>query len=109
MEAALTVLVNEDKVLPIKDLELERLAYVRLGNGDSDIFLQTMNKYAQVTPLVNNNLDELNRQLKQFSKVIIGFHKPSSSPFQSYKMTNSELVMLEELARNHQVVFAVQQ
>lgn len=107
MEAALTVLVNEDKVLPIQDLELERLAYVRLGNGDSDIFLQTMNKYAQVTPLVNNNLDELNRQLKQFSKVIIGFHKPSSSPFQSYKMTNSELVMLEELARNHQVVFAV--
>ena len=107
MEAALTVLANKDNILPVSDLELERLAFVQLGNGDSSTFLTTLKKYASITEIKNSNLDELNQQLKQFSTVVIGFHKPSTSPFLSYKMTTAELVELEELSRNHKVIFTV--
>ena len=107
MQAAMTVLINKDNVIPLRDLELERIAYVPLGDGEHDVFLSTLKKYTEITVLKNSNLDDLNRQLREFSKVIIGFHKSSSSPFLSYKLTNSELVMIEELSRNHQVIVAV--
>ncbi len=107
MEAAVTVLANKDDIIPIRDLTRERLAFVQLGNGESSTFLTTLNKYTNVTEIKIDNLDELNQRLKQYSTVVIGLHKPSSSPFLSYKMTTAELVALEELSRNHRVIFAV--
>ena len=49
-ENALTVAQNKDRILPIKDLEKRRIAYVKFGNDSGWTFYTTLRKYADVTP-----------------------------------------------------------
>lgn len=107
MQNAITVVKNNNATLPIKDLELKNIAYVGMGDSSGDTFLKTLKKYTKITPVSDNNLDELIRKLKQFNLVIIGFHKSNSTPWKSYKFTNKELVWLQEIARTNEVVLNV--
>jgi beta-glucosidase-like glycosyl hydrolase/CubicO group peptidase (beta-lactamase class C family) len=107
MENALTLLKNSSSILPLKDLELRRVAYVPMGSDSGDIFFETLKKYTAVTKVESQNLDQLIQQLKQFNTVIIGFHKSNKTPWKSYKFSNKELVWLQEIARSNEVILSV--
>lgn len=105
-ENAITVLKNTASVLPIKNLESQKIAYVKIGDDSNDSFVSTLKKYADVTVVSDRNLDSLQVKLKSFSTVIIGVHK-SDVAFKNGDLNSEELAKIKFLAKNNNVILDV--
>ena len=104
---SLTLLKNENNNVPIINIEKQKIAYVKLGAAENNSFVDMLKKYAKVTVVSDTNLDGLIRKLKPYNYVIIGFHKSNLHPWKSYKISNKELVWLQEIAKEKTVVLDV--
>ncbi len=102
-ENAVTVLQNKDEILPVMDLEKERIAYVKLGDDNNTAFLSTLKKYADVTEVSETNIDTLNQKLRAYSTVIVGYHK-SDKAWKKHDFSDTELFWLKQLAHNNRVI-----
>lgn len=98
IEEAITVLKNDFDLLPLKNLENKKIAYVKMGEADSDTFLNTLNKYAEVTQVAARDINTLKRKLSEFNMVVVGLHKDNSSPWKPFKFSQKELLWLQEIA-----------
>lgn len=107
IENAVTIVKNKDGILPVKDLQDKKIAYVNFGDADGQPFLKQLQKYAKVDWVKANTLDGLVSQLEKYNLVIIGFHKSNDNPWRGYKMTEKELVWLYEIARTNNVVLNI--
>jgi beta-glucosidase-like glycosyl hydrolase/CubicO group peptidase (beta-lactamase class C family) len=107
LENAITVVKDTLNLLPLKELENKQFAYVNFGDDTYKPFLNTLNKYAKVTHVEAENLDQLITKLKPYNTVVIGFHKSNSSPWKAHKFSNEELVWLYEIARTNRVILNV--
>mgnify|MGYP000686682693 CR=1 FL=1 len=47
-ESAITVLKNEDEIIPIKRLDKEKIAFVKIGDGDATTYIEKLKEYAQI-------------------------------------------------------------
>ena len=104
-ENIVTVLKNQDEILPIKNLD-QKIAYVKLGDDTNSSFVTTLKKYTEITEVTNTNIDSLNVQLKAFNTVIVGFHK-SDKAWKKHDFSEMELVWLQEIAKNNKVILDV--
>jgi len=104
---AITLLKNNKAVVPVKNLEKQKIAYVNLGDDDGSAFLEQMKKYSKVDWVKAAKLPELLEKLEAYNYVVIGFHKSNSSPWASYKFSDKELVWLHEIARNNKTVLSL--
>ncbi len=104
-ENAVTVLKNEDQILPIKALN-ERVAYVKLGDDSNSAFVNTLRNYTEVVEISEKNIDTLNIRLKEFNTVIVGFHK-SDRAWKSHAFSETELLWLDQIAKNNNVILDV--
>lgn len=107
MEASLTVLKNKNDLLPIKDLDKEKIAYVKLGDDDGSYFLETLRKYADVTVVESENLDDLVTQLRGYTTTIVGYHKSNATAWRNHNFTTKELTWLYEISRTNNVIVSV--
>jgi beta-glucosidase-like glycosyl hydrolase/CubicO group peptidase (beta-lactamase class C family) len=105
-ESAITVLKNTSAVLPIKNLDKQKIAYVKIGDDSNDDFLSTLKKYAEVTVIAETNLDSLQAKLQPFTTVIIGYHK-SDVAFRNDDLKSNELFKINFLAKNNNVILNV--
>lgn len=105
-EEAQTLLQNKQNLLPLKELDKQKIAYVKLGDDEHVTFLESLQEYAEVVEVSDSNLVDLNEQLKQYSTVIIGYHKADGA-WKNHDFKEKELVWLYEIARNNKVVFTV--
>jgi len=105
-ENATTVLKNGGDILPIKDLVNNKIAYVKLGEDTNASFISTLKKYADVTEVTAPTIDSLNLKLKEFTTVIVGYHK-ADKPWKNNDFTSNELIWLQEIARNNRVIVDV--
>jgi beta-glucosidase-like glycosyl hydrolase/CubicO group peptidase (beta-lactamase class C family) len=105
-ESALTVLKNTSSVLPIKNFEKQKIAYVKIGDDYNNSFVSTLKKYAEVTVISDTNLDSLQVKLKPFTTVIIGYHK-SDVAFKNSDLNSDELFKINFLARNNNVILDI--
>jgi len=107
IEKAITVLKNDKDFLPLRRLEIKKIAYVKLGDDDGSVFYNELKKYDKVHELKADNLDDLIKKLNNYNTVIVGFHKSNDSPWKSHKFSDKELVWLYEIARNNNVILNV--
>ena len=107
IENSITVIKNNKGILPIKDLEIKKIAYVNFGDADGAPFLKQLSKYAEVDWVKAAKLEDLLKKLKSYNYVILGFHKSNASPWASYKFSNNELTWIQEIARNNITVLDV--
>jgi beta-glucosidase-like glycosyl hydrolase/CubicO group peptidase (beta-lactamase class C family) len=105
-ENAITVLKNTSAVLPIKNLDKQKIAYVKIGDDSNDDFLSTLKKYAEVTEIAETNLDSLQAKLQSFTTVIIGYHK-SDVAFRNDDLKANEVFKINFLAKNNNVILNV--
>ena len=105
-ENAITVLKNTASVLPIKNLDKQKIAYVKIGDENSDSFISTLKKYAEITVIADENLDSLQVKLRPFTTVIVGYHK-SDGAFKKNDFSSGELLKINSLARNNNVILDV--
>ncbi|WP_372793188.1 glycoside hydrolase family 3 N-terminal domain-containing protein [Lutibacter sp.] len=107
MKEAITLVQNKEAILPIKELSNSKIAYVKLGDSDNFDFTNTLKKYTQVDIISGENLSDLLQKLKVYTTVIIGYHKSNETPWKSFKMTEEELLWLEEISKNNEVILDV--
>lgn len=105
-ENAITVLKNEEEILPIDDLENEKIAYVKLGDDSNTAFLSTLQQYTEVTEVADDNIDTLLIKLKDYTKVIVGFHKADGA-WKKHDFKPEELSKLDSLAKYKKVILDV--
>ena len=105
-ENAITVLKNKNEILPIKNLEHHKIAYVKLGDDVNSSFVSTLKKYTEVTEVSNENIDSLKVQLQNYNTVIIGFHK-SDKAWKKQDFSEKEILWLQEIAKNNHVILDV--
>jgi beta-glucosidase-like glycosyl hydrolase/CubicO group peptidase (beta-lactamase class C family) len=104
-ENAITVLKNNDAILPIKDLS-QKIAYVKLGDANNSSFLTTLQKYTEVIEVSDTNIDRLNEKLKDYSTVIIGFHKLDKA-WENQEFSETELNWLKQIASKNKVILDI--
>ena len=104
-ENAITVLKNENDILPIKNLN-QKIAYVKFGDAENSAFVTTLKKYTEVTEVAHTAIDSLNNALKQYDIVIVGFHKLNKVK-ENMDFTPTELVWLEKIAAQNNVILDV--
>jgi len=107
MKEAITLVKNDEKTLPIKDLTTTKIAYVKLGDSDNFDFINTLKKYTTITTVSDENLTDLLHKLKPYTTVIIGYHKSNKTPWKKFKMSKKELTWLQEISKVHKVIFDV--
>lgn len=107
IENAITVIQNKASILPIKDLDEKKIAYVEMGDAKGDAFYNRLKKYGEVDRVTASNDQELMEQLKKYNVVFIGFHKPNDNPWQSYKFKQSEKNRLAKIAAVHPTILSV--
>ncbi|MCF6181203.1 glycoside hydrolase family 3 N-terminal domain-containing protein [Lutibacter sp.] len=107
IKEAVTVVKNDGRILPIKDLSNNKIAYVKLGDSDNYNFTNTLKKYTKIDIISDKNIEGLLQKLKTYNTIIIGFHKSNETPWKSYKMTVKEVTWLKEISKNHPVILDV--
>jgi beta-N-acetylhexosaminidase len=107
MENAITVVKNTNSLLPLRDLETKKIAYVSLGDDKSSGFLEELKKYTKVHEITADKLDGIIAKLQNYNTVIIGFHKSNTNPWKGFKFTQKEMAWLHEIARTNTVVLDV--
>ena len=105
-ENIITVLKNNDSILPIQDLVKSKIAYVKLGDDSNSSFLSTLKKYTEITEVDNDNIDSLNQDLKEFNTVIIGYHKNDKS-WKKHDFSPKELQIIQKISENNNVILDV--
>ena len=107
MENALTVVKNSGAILPVKNLDLKKIAYVPLGDAIGTPFLKALNKYTKVDQITDTSLIGLLEKLQPYNYVIIGFHKSNANPWKNQQFKEKELVWLYEIARVKRTILNV--
>ncbi|WP_430400675.1 glycoside hydrolase family 3 N-terminal domain-containing protein [Flavobacterium sp.] len=102
-ENAITVLTNKDKIVPIKKIEKEKIAYVSIGNDVSNTFLNSLNKYTNVTEIKSEDLDESLAILDDYTKVIIGYHKTDGA-WKNHDLSFKELLWIDRIAKQNKTI-----
>ncbi|MEM6687164.1 MAG: glycoside hydrolase family 3 N-terminal domain-containing protein, partial [Bacteroidota bacterium] len=101
---AVTALKVDQKILPIRDLTAQKIAYIKMGTADETVFVNTLRKYAEVTVIKEKNLADLVEKLKTYTTVIVGLHTSDASSTEAHNFTDKEIVWLQELSRNSNVI-----
>lgn len=105
-ESAVTTLRNAEEIIPIQQLDQERIAYVKLGDDQHKPFLSTLQKYTEVVEIDEADTDSLLVRLKPFSKVIIGYHKADGA-WKKHDFKAAELALLDSIAKYHKVILSL--
>ncbi|WP_224490186.1 glycoside hydrolase family 3 N-terminal domain-containing protein [Robertkochia flava] len=107
MENAITLVRNDRQLVPVRDLEERRIAYVKMGDGDHQPFLSTLKKYTKVDFIRGADLADLLERLKPYETVIIGFHRDTDTPWKAAELTDTEKTWLYEISRLKDVILDV--
>ncbi|MFK8269213.1 glycoside hydrolase family 3 N-terminal domain-containing protein [Capnocytophaga cynodegmi] len=106
-ENALTIAKNENKLLPIKNLDKEKIAYIKFGNDSGWTFYTNLRKYADVAIIEPKSTEQLLKNIEPYQTIVIGLHKPNKTPWDAYKFTKEELIWLEEIAKKKKVILSI--
>ena len=104
---SITVLKNNNNILPIRNLEKQKIAYVKIGDAPNNSFVTMLKNYAQVDVVSGENLTSLLLKLKAYNLVIIGYHSSNANPWKGFKLTDTDLIKIQEIAKSNQVIFDV--
>ncbi|MGY5352949.1 glycoside hydrolase family 3 N-terminal domain-containing protein [Wenyingzhuangia sp. IMCC45533] len=104
VENAITLVKNKHNLLPLKRLDTLNMALLSLGRVSGEPFKQQLRKYADVKELKDVTTKNLSTKISDSNLVIIGVHKSSEHPWKSYKLSASEIQMIQKTAALKKVV-----
>ncbi|MGA9269130.1 MAG: glycoside hydrolase family 3 N-terminal domain-containing protein [Lutimonas sp.] len=106
VEHSVTLVQNKGEILPIRDLDQKKIAYVKLGTHINASFVKRLNDYTRVDVLESKNIQQLSEKLKGYNLVIFGFHT-SLGAYANYKIPDKDLLLLNDIAKSHEVILDV--
>ena len=97
-ENAITLLKNDLNSVPVKNLELKNIAYIKMGDDSGEHFYNQLKLYAKVDELSITKLTDI-KKLEDYNHIIIGFHRSNKNPWQKYKFTSTERLLINNIAQ----------
>jgi len=96
---AVSVIKNNEGILPFNNLDEEHIAYLKLGKDNNSVFFEVLNRYTKVDSVSSTlKLNEKIDVLKAYDAVIIGHHTSDADPWKSFQISDKELVALHEIS-----------
>lgn len=106
-ENAVTVVKNDNAILPIKDLANSKIAYIKLGDFPGTSFLSTLNKYTEVTEVSVIDNSKALEQLSNYSTVIFGFHSSDVSWWKKQEFSKNDIELINKVAASKDVILDI--
>lgn len=113
VEQAITVLRNEGELLPLRNLDTLRIAYVEIGKGQGADFKEQLMLYSQLThfPIgaapTEKELQDIQQALSDFNLVIFGYHSLITNPARNYNVSQKIAQLIERVSANQRTVLAL--
>lgn len=100
---AITLLKNRDRNMPFDLKSVERVAYVKFGDGGNTAFLSALHKNLKVDVVLDKEIGALLMNLKKYDRVIVSYHR------RNYRLTKkipSHITeKIERIAKENTVTF----
>jgi len=100
---AITLIKNNNQLLPIKKDTNKKIAYLKFGDGNNTYFLRALQNYIELDVLIESHLEVLLDKLKKYDTVIIGYHNSSSR--NTLALSKKELLWIQKISDNNIVIF----
>jgi len=114
VEASMTLLKNQDGILPIRHLAEEKLAYLAMGAEEETDFLKGLDRYIEADKYLLPKeaslaaLDSMAEVLKGYSKIIVGVHNLGlKASVKNFGITAEMNVFLKELIHEKPTIVAI--
>lgn len=107
-QKAITVVDNQDKLLPVIDLGVKTYASIQLGQGDPSEFKRMLDKYSKFEHLEIDSLDASSVQsIAQHDLVVVSYHGITNSPQDQHGVKNEDVAFLKALQEKTNVIVVV--
>lgn len=108
VKSSMTVIKNKKQILPIQDLKKnKKIAYVSLGDDYGKPFLDLLRKYTDIQKITRDDVSTINKELKKYDLVIVGYHKSNKHPWKPFKFSEKELKWLKVISKKNKVILSV--
>lgn len=107
--AAITVASNENQFLPLRNIELLKMASITIG-GDGEIFKKHLDKYARFEhlDLKKNSGDAafaaLEQQLEDHNTIVVGLMGLTNNPKRDFGINLKAIEFIKKLGEKHTVI-----
>jgi beta-N-acetylhexosaminidase len=107
---ALTVLKNDNDLIPLSGLDTSRIAVLSIGEGLNNPFQVGLSRYAKITSFSCDLLPSKARQaelldsLSAFTQVIVSIHTEEKNPFLNFGVSKQAVKLVSTLAQRQPVV-----
>ena len=112
VKASLTVLKNNNNILPVKNLDRLKIASVSFGADTTTTFQESLSLYTEVKhfqlPLDASaeKVDSVRQELKKYDLIIGGIHDVSKFPRNSFETSSEVAGFIKEVSENKSNIFA---
>ncbi len=112
IKSSLTLLQNYNNLIPLKNLDSLKIAYLGIGKNNSK-FLESLRCYSRIDSfslMENSNISQqavILNKLSDYNLVIVGVHKSNKNPWKSYVLSKDVDVLLQNLALQSKVVLNI--
>ena len=110
-EASVTLVRNENNILPLERLDTLQIAYVSLGASlESDHFGSTLGLYGRIDQYAlssadkKKNVNDLLEVLEAYNLIIVGIRNTNIYSFKNYGIPEENWSFLRELTKNKKVI-----
>jgi len=112
-EASITVIKNDDDLLPLKDLEDLKIAALSIGSSEDNPFQAMLAHYAPVKMFsipknhTSQQAKEIINQLSAYNLVIVSIHNNTMFPGRNYGINQQTIGLVNELSASNNVILNV--
>nr|CCF99357.1 glycoside hydrolase, family 3 [uncultured Cytophagia bacterium] len=109
-ESALTLLKNEEAVIPVMKLAEKKIASITIGAANENEFNTSIDRYCDFDAFsysLKPSNDEIKKaldELKEYNLVLITIHDMNQRPYQNFGITKQLNSLVDSLASNHNVI-----
>ncbi len=112
-EAAITLVKNENSIIPLQKLDTLKIASVSIGIESISDFQKMMNNYAKIDNFTipkeptGDELSSLLSKLADYNLVIVGIHNTSIYPSRKFGITQKTINFVDSLKNQNKVILDV--
>ncbi len=104
-EATITLLKNDNQLLPLKALDTLKIAEVSIGVKEENLFYSTLSNYSSIAHFgIEHNapkkeIDSLYSKLKNFNLIILQINKSGFKPDNNFGVSWQSLIFIDSIAK----------
>ena len=107
-QAAVTLLQNDDSIVPVRHLEKERIAAVVTGSDTLTRFQEYLKLYTRmdlfVMPRDTASQNKLLQKLNGYSLVILGIQGTDQRPYRNFGLEQDEIAFIDTIVQAHRTI-----